>query len=100
MSKQPRDGGQAFPMLGDVSHNADWVTTDGMTLRDWFAGQAVEALIRIGAEQVQSCACGETPERPNSAWYFGIKLGCSKLGADAYEVADALLAARNREQSG
>ena len=33
------DGGFAFPTIGNSSCNSD-----GMTLRDWFAGQAMNAI--------------------------------------------------------
>ena len=36
MSNQTNDGGSAFPRA--------WVDSNGMTLRDWFAGQALAGL--------------------------------------------------------
>jgi hypothetical protein len=56
------DGGPAFP------HNSK-----GMSLRDWFAGQALKAIVMtldFGAD------------------------GCNAVGLMAYEMADAMLRAR------
>lgn len=63
-----QDGGAAFPMLGNVGHNSDWMIEHGMSLRDWFAGQALQRLIGYG-------------DPDNTAW-------------EAYRHADAMLAAR------
>lgn len=46
MSK--RDGGPAFPTLADVEYESGHaleLDTSGMSLRDWFAGQALNGLI-------------------------------------------------------
>ena len=69
MSK-PDDGGPAFPhssspMRGDLT---EW----GMTLRDWFAGQALAGMLDRA---------------------YGIK--CEIIAARSYEMADAMIAARN-----
>ena len=40
MNGAPKDGGPAFPMASDVSGHQP-----GMTLRDWFAGQALAGLL-------------------------------------------------------
>lgn len=42
MSKET--GGQAFPMLGNVGYNSDWVVEEGMTLRDYFAAKAMTSV--------------------------------------------------------
>ena len=39
------DGGPAFPTLGNVSHNSDWITEDGMTLRQHYAGLALQGVL-------------------------------------------------------
>lgn len=66
------DGGPAFPTTWDANHNAALQTQDGMSLRDWFAGQvlASAAALPIG---LADCA-------------FRARL--------AYQMADAMLAAR------
>ena len=68
MSDKPNDGGPAFP--------GDGLGKQGMSLRDWFAGQALAGLI----------AC------PNTS-------GDEKAFAcNAYKFADAMLAEREKER--
>lgn len=62
-----KDGGPAFP-LGDQPHG-------GMSLRDWFAGQA---LVGIYAREGPGVNL-----KKDAAWF--------------YEIADAMLAARQKE---
>lgn len=50
----------------------------GMSLRDWFAGQALDAVIRTCASDTDARKLGPEP-------YFAIK---------AYAIADAMLAER------
>ncbi|RMA11869.1 hypothetical protein [Klebsiella pneumoniae] len=38
-------GGPAFPELGNVGYNSDWQNEPGMTLRDYFAAKAMQAII-------------------------------------------------------
>ena len=64
------DGGPAFPVPNSVNANI----VRGMTLRDWFAGQALAAII---ANEVNASANGDA--------------------ADAYMYADAMLKARNAQ---
>lgn len=80
------DGGQAFPVVGEGCGNPHYHIS-GMTLRDWFAGQAVSGL-SVGL--VGELTIGGRSEV--SAYAHG---PCDKVLADrAYAVADALLAAR------
>ena len=81
------DGGPAFPCLGDLegygkktpvmfsngSHGWQEVH-QGLSLRDWFAGQALAAIMATG---VNASANGDA--------------------ADAYMYADAMLKARNAQ---
>ena len=86
MSDKPNDGGPAFPCPAnpDEGHTSpitgEWVDTSefaaastGMTLRDWFAGQALAGLVtlesRLDKEPAEDAAL-------------------------AYRIADAMLAAR------
>ena len=74
------DGGPAFPM----SYHPDGNNADhqGMPLRDWLAGQA---LSHIGNEYV---ACGDiTPQAKDHAM---------TLAVHAYNIADAMIAARKK----
>lgn len=68
------DGGAAFPRL--VPPVTNWSledVTSGMSLRDWFAGQALAAVIAH-------------TDRERWAW----------AAERAYEVADAMLAERSK----
>ena len=66
------DGGPAFPVEYPKGHTLN----PGMTLRDWFAGQAL-------------AACIECHQRG-----FIMGVGPTKTAVTAYEMADAMLAAR------
>jgi hypothetical protein len=66
------DGGPAFPVLDNPGDGALYCRAGGMSLRDWFAGQALNAMLA-------------DPGRFSSAAGFS---------ADAYAVADAMIAAR------
>lgn len=78
-----RDGGPAFPDM-----TIDWLDSgarhvtrhSGMTLRDWFAGQALAGLMPVC--QHDTIAPGTWPQH---------------IARNAYEVADAMLAARDAE---
>ena len=70
------DGGSAFPI---ETTSTPWC--EGMTLRDWFAGQALPAVIR----QCAGDLAVNNPDRLEPATYFARK---------SYECADAMIAAR------
>lgn len=82
------DGGPAFPSaaLPDATDERNF-QRDGMSLRDWFAGQALVALMS------------------NPGWVKGLdevvgRAGCSfkaSLAANVYAVADAMLAERTKK---
>lgn len=84
------DGGPAFPHSqveywgGEKSENK----LAGMTLRDWFAGQALQGIIASGygggAAHVRDMADGVA--------------GAAIPSAAAYVYADAMLAARKKDQ--
>jgi hypothetical protein len=67
-------GGQAYPMLGNVGSNSDWQTDSGMTLRDYFAGQALLAEINIILPTSDKEACA--------------------LAGVCYRIADAMIKER------
>ena len=88
MSKN--DGGFAFPFgvrreeLDTYGGGPPYVTErnePGMTLRDWFAGQA---LVGLAAQNP-----GAKTSREAEAWVDG-------LGMIAYQIADAMLKERDR----
>lgn len=72
------DGGQAFPERANDGYGCP-VTVGGMTLRDWFAGQALVGLLAGDP--------GYESEDADSA------------AEDAFMYADAMLAARSKEAS-
>lgn len=82
---EAKDGGPAFPLtiVKTSAANGAPVESDvysGMSLRDWFAGQAIPGII-------QQCA-GDIPYKPEGTVpeeYFAAK---------AFAVADAMIAAR------
>lgn len=76
-----KDGGPAFPQPNQIIDTASgkmearkWMEDSGMTLRDWFAGQALAGL----------CALDD--------WGHD---ACSKRAVGAFEQADAMLKARD-----
>lgn len=74
MTEQPKDGGPAFPQNEWCFRRGDG--SEGMSLRDWFAGKALAGL---------ASNCDEA----------GLSSWCAAPLADrAYEIADAMIAAR------
>ena len=75
MSNSVNNGGPAFPVTLD---HRGCVGAYGMSLRDWFAGQALAAYLAGRNRDSRDTAT------PNTA-------------ASCYAYADAMLAARNKE---
>jgi len=83
MSGPANDGGQAFPH-GNPTHGGD----TGMSLRDWFAGQATE-------QDVQN-HIGESVTHLSGATYRNT----TRTREEAkYAYADAMLAARAKKEA-
>lgn len=80
MSKQIKDGGPAFPVPDSNSHGHVECSHIGMTLRDYFAGKAMQSFTQ-GAVLPPG---------------FDATEGLALVAARAYEVADAMLAARSQ----
>lgn len=76
MSKKA-NGGTAFPVVVE-----DVISSDGMTLRDWFAGQAIGGML---ASQYVSEHAGLY--KTDAEMVEGLALR-------SYQIADAMLAAR------
>jgi hypothetical protein len=87
-------------------------TPTHMTLLDYFAGQAMQSLIRIGAEQVHEQRTDGKPFFcPIDALYFGSPLdgtygsepdvmsGEQCLASDAYHIAEAMIIEKHRRES-
>lgn len=77
--KQIDDGGPAFPNVPSDPGYSSW--QEGISLRDWFAGQALVALI--------------TRDADDSAYGSDMVKARPVL---AYEYADAMIAARKKQQ--
>jgi len=46
-----KDGGSAFPLLMKTTHEGvNQTKYTGMSLRDWFAGQALVGLLQVGSK--------------------------------------------------
>lgn len=73
----PHDGGPAFPIPG-LAHSEDF---NGMTLRDYLAARAMQALI--------------TAQRHDNNVMYGVESATQTLARTAYMHADAMLKARN-----
>ena len=102
---KPNDGGPAFPVPMIPVGNTGGFTTvrhEGLSLRDHFAGLAMQAMV----SSYRTCDRGDedgsgmdlyTPGRdllidPNGQ--TGENEGANEVAADAYAIADAMLAAR------
>lgn len=91
----PNDGGPAFPH--DIIHKFSDGTFEvrersGMSLRDWFAGQALTGLC---ARDLEGNSLGNN--HINHAYVRGF---CdSRLVRDAYTLADAMLAERVKKDT-
>ena len=72
MTNQPNDGGPAFPVVDALNE----VSCSGMSLRDWFAGMAMQG---IYASDV------------HNQWR------AEKAAKSAYRTADAMLKAREQQ---
>lgn len=87
-----KDGGPAFPAtraeeipIAQSENLTDWadVTYPGMSLRDWFAGQALAGLLSHGPH----------PDLKN----MGSDRLSKHIAGAAYQIADAMLAAREAQ---
>ncbi len=82
MSAIKSDGGPAFPSEGEGFGNRNhW--TPGMTLRDWFAGQALVGMLAYSHVN---------PQRGN----YHENCLVEGVAEDAYRYADAMLAEREK----
>ena len=70
------DNPPAFPLVSDIIGHCE-----GMTLRDWFAGQALNAIVTATSNGQHH------PARDGRSLVEG-------MTHDAYELADAMLSAR------
>lgn len=78
-----KDGGQAFPSP-DYANGGG---VDGMSLRDWFAGQALGALILLTSNPLRASIVLEDARRNNER-------PTNNIVRQAFDFADAMLAER------
>lgn len=88
MSEQINDGGPAFPefthqLINPTTGQTGISQSCGMSLRDWFAGQALAGA--LAASQGVAVSDDETPE--------GL---ADRIATGAYLVADAMLKQREK----
>ncbi len=86
--EKPKDGGPAFP-----ERMTEGYDRSGMTLRDWFAGQAILSLLHQRCKQDGSFVGLEGPiddgEQPLS--------DAQCIAEQAYILADAMLDERSKQ---
>lgn len=85
MNTPLNNGGPAFPthvpeapLMADGQPSEPAFTQPGMTLRDWFAGRAMQASYLLHMDGTRN-----------------VDKTAAALASEAYAVADAMLAARN-----
>jgi hypothetical protein len=91
MSTPINDGGPAFPMTGEECHNLRY-SQPGMTLRDYFAGQALAGFVgewekEIRLEGTDDICDAKRRESERDIWFKQTAFTC-------FAYADAMLAAR------
>lgn len=86
-----KDGGPAFPHPRP-DYSQDRRDFGGMSLRDWFASQA---LVGICAGLCSDSVSGDPSRAVPIAAH---RLAFSDAAKDAYHIADAMIAAREGEQ--
>lgn len=84
-TKKVDDGGDAFPMVRDMTNKPNWDYHPGMSLRDYFAGMALQGIL--------SNPTTVTAKLFRSADGF---MNSEMISDCAYEQADALLERRKR----
>lgn len=85
--KKKNDGGCAFPFEERTTNGQVLQNHFGMSLRDYFAGQALAAIISTPSDA--------NPVGSAAAAYGGDPTG--HISSMAYELADAMLAARDAQ---
>ena len=101
--KKIGDGGPAFPVREAERHNPDSHETHaieqhwGMTLRDYFAAKAIAALIPLEDLAMRSETMDGRTGFDDQPWADQSDISyADRLAEDAYIIAEAMLAVRNR----
>jgi len=83
MSHDPNDHSDyAFPQ--SLASGEKSITQGGMTMRDYFAGQAITGWLASRESDLLLAKCGDDHETAHAA-----------MGISAYMLADAMIAARD-----
>ena len=99
MKHTPKDGGPAFPLLdSSIGWNANIEQLErGLTLRDWFMGQAAPLTLELPCHAVESLVgrpYGDTDFGSTAHWRFWAEAEAAWKALQA----DAMLAERKRRQ--
>jgi len=90
MKTPSNDGGLAFPFINEHTHPT--TINHGMTLRDYFAGQALAQLIKREVNEIREDGrkmdCFGLDDSPEVPWHT------SHIASESYAIADAMLVAR------
>ena len=91
---KPHDGGPAFPISDMGVHGCL-----GMTLRDWFAGQAFTQAVEDYGQPSLGSNSGQRMNKGNTVLpYSNAHINREQIIAfQSYRYADAMLAARDRK---
>lgn len=89
MSETKDDGGPAFPRPAAEHSQGGHFEQSGMSLRDWFAGQALSG--------IAAGLCANTATLPGEPCFERAmgRFVFDSATQDAYRIADAMLAARS-----
>jgi len=87
-----KDGGPAFPV---VKMNGIYPTIPGMSLRDWFAGQALAGMLSADGNDPRWTGRDTSTEYQQGGGKWIDPMGVAR---QAYEIADAMLKAREESQ--
>jgi hypothetical protein len=92
MSTKIEDGGPAFPSVLYKHYPVENSASDGMSLRDWFAGQFLAGAAADNSALDVSVAADQFDIDVALRDYW------AKVGRAAYIAADALIAARSQTE--
>ncbi len=97
MSDEVKDGGPAFPTEGYSFEEDMDIVHPGMSLRDWFAGQALPQAILDYDRQTRTGPAQGDYVLPYTTKAIGTREDI--IARQAYRYADALLTARQKDEN-